>query len=53
MSKEFDSNILNLVKQKEFYPYAYTSDLEKFEKKLPSKEKFYDLFIDRKKNSQK
>ena len=41
LSQEFDSNILNLVKQKGFYPYAYLSGFEKFEEKLPSKEKFY------------
>ena len=29
-SQEFDNNILDLVKQKGFYPYEYTSDFEKF-----------------------
>ena len=46
MSQEFDSNILDLVKQKRFYPYGYMSGLEKFEK---SKEKFYSSLMDKKK----
>ena len=29
------------MKQKWFYPYEYKSDFEKFQKQLPSKEKFY------------
>ena len=41
MSQEFGSNTLNLVKQKGFYCYEYMSRFEKFEEKLPSKEKFY------------
>ena len=40
-SQEFDNNILDLVKQKGFYPYEYMSGSEKFEEKLPSKKKFY------------
>ena len=39
LNQEFDSNILNLVKRKGFYPYEYISVFEKFEEKLPSKEK--------------
>ena len=39
-SQEFYSNVLDLVKQKEFYPYEYMSNFEKFKEKLPSKEKF-------------
>ena len=38
-SQEFDSNVLDLVKQKEFYPYQNNSDFEKFKEELPSKEK--------------
>ena len=34
--QEFDNNILDLVEQKGFYPYAYTSDSEKFKEELPS-----------------
>ena len=30
LSEEFDNNILDLVKQKIFYPYKYMSDFEKF-----------------------
>ena len=30
LSQEFDNNVLDLVKQKGFYPYKYTSDFEKF-----------------------
>ena len=30
LSQEFDSNILDLVKQKGFYPYEYMSNFEKF-----------------------
>ena len=39
LSQEFDNNILDLVKQKEFYPYEYICDFEKFKEELPSKEK--------------
>ena len=39
MSPEFD-NILDLAKQKGFYPYEYMSDFEKFKEQLPSREKF-------------
>ena len=41
LSQEFDNNVLDLVKQKGFYPYEYINDFEKFKEKLPSKEKFY------------
>ena len=36
-SQELDNNVLDLVKQKRFYPYEYMSDFEKFKEKLPSK----------------
>ena len=42
LSQEFDNNVLDLVKQKGFYPYEYMSDFEKFKEELPSKEMFYD-----------
>ena len=42
LSQEFDSNVLDLVKQKGFYPYEYMNIFEKFEKELPSKEKLYN-----------
>ena len=48
MSQEFDSNVLNLLKEKEFYPYEYMSDFEKFEEQLPSKENFCSSLTDRK-----
>ena len=41
MSQEFDNNVLDLVKQKGFYPYEYMNDFEKFKEDLPYKEKFY------------
>ena len=47
-SQEFDNNILDLVKQKRFYPYEYISDFEKFEEEPISKEKSFSLLIDRK-----
>ena len=48
LSQEFDNNVLDLVKQKGFYPYEYMSDFEKFKEELPSKEKFYSSLSDRK-----
>ena len=30
LSQEFDNNVLDLFKQKGFYPYEYISDFEKF-----------------------
>ena len=41
LSQEFDSNVLDLVKQKGFYPYEYMSGFEKFKQEFSSKEKFY------------
>ena len=41
MSQEFDNKVLNLVKQKGFYPYEYMTGFEKFKEQLPSAEKFY------------
>ena len=48
LSQEFDNNVLDLVKQKRFYPYEYMSNFEKFKEELPSKEKFYSSLTDRK-----
>ena len=45
-SQEFENNVLDLVKQKGFYPFEYMSDFEKFKKELSSKEKFYS-FVNR------
>ena len=52
LGQEFDNNVLDLVKQKGFYPYEYISDFEKFKEQLPSKEKFYSSLTG-KKNSGK
>ena len=41
LSKEFDSDVLDLVKQKGFHPYEYLSSFEKFKERLSTKEKFY------------
>ena len=48
LSQEFYNNVLDLVKQKVFYPYEYLRDLEKFKEELPSKEKFYSALTNRK-----
>ena len=40
LSQEFNIYVLDLVKQKEFYPYEYMSDFEKLKEELPCKEKF-------------
>ena len=37
---DFDSKVLDLVKQKGFYPYEYMSGFKKFKEELLSKEKF-------------
>ena len=41
LSQELDNNVLDLVKQKRFYPYEYIRDFEKFREVLPRKERFY------------
>ena len=48
LSQEFDNNVLNLVKQKGFYPDKYMSNFDEFKKQLPSKEKFYSLLTGKK-----
>ena len=48
LSQEFDNNVLDLAKQKRFYPYEYMHNLENFKQKLPSKEKFYSLLTGKK-----
>ena len=52
LSQEFDNTILDLVKQKGFYPYKYMTDSDKFKEQLPRKEKFYSSLTG-KKNSDK
>ena len=41
-----NNNVLDLVKQKGFYPYEYMGDFEKFKEGLPSKEKIYSSLTD-------
>ena len=48
LSQEFDNKILDLIKQKRFYPQEYMTDFEKFKKQLPSKEKFYSSLTGKK-----
>ena len=48
LSQEFDNNVLNLVKQKGFYPCKYISNFEIPKEELPNKEKLYSYLIDRK-----
>ena len=48
LSQEFENNVLDLVKQKGFYPYEYVSDFEKFKEQLQSKEKIYSLLTGKK-----
>ena len=48
LSQEFDNNLLDLVKQKRFYPYEYVGDSEKFKEELSGKEKFYSSLSNRK-----
>ena len=48
MSQELNNNVLNLVKQKGFYPYECMSDFEKFKEQLPSEEKFYSSLAGKK-----
>ena len=50
MSQEFNDNIIDLVKQKGFYPYGCVSDSEKFKEELSGKEKLYSSLTDRKIN---
>ena len=37
LSQEFDSKALDLVRQKEIYPYENMSGFKKFKEELPSK----------------
>ena len=40
LSQEFDKDVLDLVKQKGFYPYEKMSSFEKVQERLANKEKF-------------
>ena len=48
LSQESDNNVLDLVNQKEFYPYEYMSDFDIFKEELSSKEQFYGSLASRK-----
>ena len=48
LSQEFYNNVLDLVKQKGFYPQEYMNDFEKSKEELPSKEKFYSSLAGKK-----
>ena len=52
LSQEFDSNILDLVKRKGFYPYTYMSDFENFTE-LSGKEKSYSSLTIKKNTDKK
>ena len=47
LSQELDNNVLDLVNERGFYPYAYMKDFEKFREELPSKEKFYNALTNK------
>ena len=40
LGQEFDQNKLDLVKQKELYPYEYMTDFEKFKENYQAMESF-------------
>ena len=48
LNQEFNNNVLDLVKQKGFYPYKYISDFEKFKEQLPRKEMFCSFLTGKK-----
>ena len=48
LSQEFVNNVLDLIKQKGFYPYEYINDFEKFKEKFRCKEKIYSFLTGRK-----
>ena len=46
--QEPDGKILGLVSRKQFYPYEYMSDFEKFKQELISKKIFYSSLTGKK-----
>ena len=48
LSQEFHSDVLDVVKQKVFYPDEHVSRFENFNKRLPTEEKFYSSLTDKK-----
>ena len=53
LGQKFDNSVIDLVKQKIFYLYEYVSDFEKYNKELPSKEKFYSALTGKEINDKK
>ena len=53
LSQNFDTNVLDLVKQKWFYPYEYINDFEMFKEEFASKEKLYSLLTGKKNSNVK
>ena len=49
LSQEFDSNVLDLVKQKGYYSYEHMCNFKKFKEQLPNKERFYSFITNLKK----
>ena len=47
LSQEFDNNVLDLFKQKGFYPYEHMSHFEKFKEELTNKEEFHSSLTGR------
>ena len=41
MSQEFDNYVLELLKQKGFYPNEYIGSFKKFKEQFPDKRNFY------------
>ena len=53
LGQDFDSDGLDLVKQKDFYPDEYMSDFEKFKEVLPNKVKFHSSLTGKKNSDNK
>ena len=49
LSRKFDNDVLDLVKQKGFFLYKYINSFEMFKENLPSKEKFHGSLTGKKK----
>ena len=48
LNQEFDNNVLDIVKQKGFYPSEYMSDFENLKENYLGKKTFYSYLTDRK-----
>ena len=44
-SQKFDSNVLDLPKRKELYPYEYMKDFGSFKEQLPGKGKLHNSLM--------